>query len=151
MRVISLVLFTRSFVCNMLILWVPRWCILTGQRGTNTDLVLNLSVIVRHIIGMIQKQKACLLLCKQITVSRSIRKNQKIRFHLGRSRRGRPRMTAAISDTYVRECSHLTARTVLIEWQLILSSVVSVPQFARDIQKFNLMHKDEINRLNSCW
>ena len=83
------------------------------------------SILVRHTSGISQKQLAYLLYCHQSTVSRTMRRYRQSRFHLGRPLPGRPRSTTARNDTYlmamVRRWCHLITRTVLKEWQPILT------------------------------
>ena len=88
------------------------------------------SVLALHNTGMSQRQIARQLRCNESTMGRTIRRNQQSRSHLDHPQTGHPRATTARNDAYlraiVRRRRHVTARTVLAEWQPALNRVVSV-------------------------
>ena len=83
---------------------------------------------------MSQRQIARQLRCNQRTVRRTIRRYQQRKSILHRPRTGRPRATTPRNDAYLRATvrrRHVTARTVLAEWQTTLNHVVSVSTVRR--------------------
>ena len=88
-------------------------------------------------------------------VSRTTRKYQQSRFQFGRPWPGRPRATTARNDTYLRAMAriwcHLTTRTVLIEWQTILTRVVSVSIIRVRYAEMSLNAQRRNRLLHSIW
>ena len=82
-------------------------------------------------------------------VSRTIRRYQQSRFHFGRPRPSRPRATTARNHIYLRVMApiwcHLTTRAVLIEWQPILTRVLSVSTVRVRYAEWHSMRKDKID------
>ena len=80
---------------------------------------------------------------------------QQNRFRVGRQRPGRPRATAARNYTYLRAMAriwcHLTTRTVLIEWQPILTRVVSVSTVRVRCAEMSLNARKRNRLLHSIW
>ena len=127
-------------------LWTQR-SICPGLKGGSIHALCN--------CGISQKQIVCSLHRKPCRVSRTTRRYQQSRFQFGRPRPGRPWATTARNDTYLRAMAriwcHLTTRTVLIEWQTILTRVLAVSTVWVRYAVMSLNAQRRNRMLHSIW